>query len=96
VRDPDFEWDDAKAALNQQRHGTTLEMARDAFKDAFAIEWNDERYPYPEPRFCLLGVVEHRLLFVAYALNGDRIRIISARKAEPHERRRYHDANREA
>jgi uncharacterized DUF497 family protein len=94
VQGGDYEWDDAKAALNQQRHGVTFEMTRDAFKDAFALEWNDERYPYPEPRFCLLGIVERRVLFVAYALNGDRI--ISARKAEPHERRRYHDENREA
>jgi uncharacterized DUF497 family protein len=43
----------------------------------------------------MLAMVEIRLLYVAYTLRGERIRIISARKAEPHERRRYHNENRE-
>lgn len=71
-------------------------MAREAFLDAFAIEWLDYRRDADEPRFAMLGMVEHRLLFVAYTMRGDRIRIISARKAEPHERRRYHEDNSEA
>jgi uncharacterized DUF497 family protein len=70
-------------------------MAREAFQDAFAIEWIDRRHQDPEDRYALLGMVESRLLFVAYTLRGDRIRIISARKGEPQERRRYHNANRE-
>ena len=44
----------------------------------------------------MISMVENRLLFVAYAMRGERIRIISARKAEPYERRKYHDENREA
>ena len=43
----------------------------------------------------MLAVAEERLFFVAYTLRGERIRIISARRAEPHERRRYHEENRE-
>jgi hypothetical protein len=38
-------------------------------------------------------MVEQRLLFVAYALREQRIRIISARLAEPYERLRYHNEN---
>jgi uncharacterized DUF497 family protein len=38
MRDGEFEWDDAKAALNGQNHGVTFEMARAAFNDAFAVE----------------------------------------------------------
>jgi uncharacterized DUF497 family protein len=44
----------------------------------------------------VIGMVENRLLFVAYAMRRGRIRIISAQKAEPYERRKYHDENREA
>ena len=44
----------------------------------------------------MLGMVGNRLLFVSYTLRVNRTRIISARKAEPHERRRYHNASREA
>jgi uncharacterized DUF497 family protein len=44
----------------------------------------------------MIGMVENRLLFVAYTMRDGRIRIISARKAEPCERRKYHDENRQA
>ncbi len=94
MRDESFEWDNAKAAANWRAHGVSFEMARDVFRDIFAIEWVDERQGSPEERFA--AVVENRLLFVAYTMRGDRIRIISARKAEPYERRRYHDENTKA
>ena len=71
-------------------------MARDVFKDIFAVEWVDDRQDCPEERFAAVGTLENRLLFVAYTMRGDRIRIISARKAEPYERRRYHDENTKA
>ena len=47
-----------------------------------------------EDRYSIIGMVEDHLLFVAYTLRGDRIRIISARLAEPYERRQYHEKNR--
>lgn len=96
MRDEHFEWDDDKAAQNWGDHAVTFEMARDAFKDAFAIEWIDAAQDTSEERYGMIGMVENRLLFVAYTMRGKRIRIISARKAEPYERRRYHDENREA
>ena len=95
MQDDDFEWLDAKAASNWRDHGISFEMAREAFKDAFAVERIDDRHGDNEQRLALLGMVENRLLYVSYTLRGERIRIISARKAEPHERRRYHNENRE-
>lgn len=92
MRDDDFEWDDDKARLNLAKHGVPFEAARDAFRDPFALEWEDDR-DFGEPRFILVGQVEGRVLFVAYTTRGDRVRIISARMAEPFERRRYHDAD---
>jgi uncharacterized DUF497 family protein len=68
-------------------------MAREVFKDPFAIEWLDERENYGEDRFVTIGMVDNRLLFVAYTMRGEVIRIISARRAEPHEIRRYHEDN---
>jgi uncharacterized DUF497 family protein len=38
-------------------------------------------------------MVDGRLLFVAYTIRNDTIRIISARGAEPHEKRKYHEDN---
>jgi len=91
--DETFEWDDNKAAENYASHGVRFETARDAFKDAFAVDWLDERMPYGEDRYVILGMVENRLLYVAYTMRGEVIRIISARGAEPYEKRRYHEEN---
>jgi uncharacterized protein len=88
-----FQWNDQKAARNHARHGVTFEAAREVFDDPFALDWIDDGQDEGEQRFAMLGIVEGRLLFVAYTMRGDAIRIISARLAEPYERRRYHEEN---
>ena len=95
MQDDAFEWDDAKASSNWTKHGVTFVLAKEAFRDAFAVEIVDGRQA-TESRFVLLGVVEGRLPFVAFTMRGDRVRIISARKAEARERRRYDEENRNA
>jgi uncharacterized DUF497 family protein len=89
----EFEWDDLKAADNYAKHGVTFEAACDVFKDPFAIERVDDRADYDEERYAIIGMVEGRLLFVAYTMRGDVIRMISARGAGPHEQRQYHEDN---
>lgn len=91
--DDDFEWDDAKATANYAKHGVTFEAARDVFKDPFAIEQIDDRHDYGEERWTLLGMAGDRLLLVAYTMRQNRVRLISARAAEPFERREYHEQN---
>jgi uncharacterized protein len=93
MNDGAFQWDDAKAATNYAKHGVTFEAARDVFKDPFAIEQLDDRRNYGEERWTILGVAQDRLLLVAYTMRNDRIRIISARGAEPYEKREYHEQN---
>jgi uncharacterized DUF497 family protein len=93
MHDDAFEWDDIKAAKNYAVHGVRFAAAKEVFKDPFAVEWLDEREPYGEDRFVIIGMVEGRLLYVAYTMRGDVIRIISARGAEPYERRRYYEGN---
>jgi uncharacterized protein len=89
--DLEFEWDPAKAAQNLADHGVGFEAARNVFKDPFALEWLDDREDYGETRYVIIDMVDDRLLYVAYTLRGEVIRLISARGAEPHERRRYHE-----
>jgi uncharacterized DUF497 family protein len=91
--DGKFQWDDAKAAANFARHGVTFDAARDVFNDPFALDWLDESEDYGEDRYAVIGMSEGRLLFVAYAMRGEAIRIISARGAEPYEQRQYHENN---
>ena len=54
-----------------------------AFADPFAVDWLDEREPYGEER--CNGMCEGVILHATYAERGERIRIISARRAERHE-----------
>jgi uncharacterized protein len=83
----DFEWDSAKARANVQKHGVTFEEAATAFDDPKAIDAPDIENP---SRFVLIGFSHlARLLFVVSAERGTRIRIISARKATPSQRRIY-------
>jgi len=89
----DFEWDAAKAAENYSRHGVGFETAIRVFDDVFAVERPDDREDYGEDRYSVLGMVDGRLLYVAYTLREGIIRIISARGAEPYERRQYHEDN---
>jgi uncharacterized protein len=93
MNDGEFEWDDAKAAQNYADHGVSFEAAREIFKDPFATERLDDRENYGEDRYVILGMVDGRVLSVVYTLRSGSIRIISARGAEPHERRRYHEDN---
>ena len=93
MNDGTFQWDDRKAAENCANHGITFEVAREVFNDPFALDWPDESEAYGEERYCIIGMAEGRLLFVAYTMRDDAIRIISARGAEPQERRRYHEYN---
>jgi uncharacterized DUF497 family protein len=89
----DFEWDEAKAAANLAKHGVSFETAIRVFDDAFAIERLDDREDHGEDRYSILGMVDGRLLYVAYTVREGIIRIISARGAEPYERRQYHEDN---
>ena len=84
---------DHKAASNYAKHGVRFEAAREVFKDPFATEELDDREIYGEERFILIGMADGRLLVVVYTMRGETIRIISARGAEPYERRQYHEQN---
>ena len=89
----EFQWDDLKAAQNLAKHGVSFEVARAVFKDPFAVEYVDDREDYGETRLIIVGLVDGRLLVVAYTMRDEAIRIISARAAEPFERREYHEQN---
>jgi len=64
------------------------------FLDPDRIETFDSRDAYGEDRWKTVGLVEPALLAVAYTVrgeDGDTIRVISARKADAHERAQYRE-----
>jgi hypothetical protein len=93
MQDERFEWDPRKAADNWRDHGITFDKAVKAFADRFAVERIDEREAYGEERCNLLGICEGVILHVTYTERGERIRIISARRAERHEQDDYYRQN---
>jgi uncharacterized DUF497 family protein len=86
----DFEWSSAKESANRKKHGVDFRTAAKVFLDPHLIEF-DDRDATGEARFNAIGLVDGRMLFVAYTMRGDVVRIISARGAEPHEKRKYHE-----
>lgn len=87
-----FEWDPRKAAANFRKHGVSFDDAQTAFADENAKLIDDPDHSEEEDRFVLLGLSSSlRLLVVChcYRAEGNVIRIISARKAERHERNSY-------
>lgn len=93
TQNDEFEWDDSKSASSVEKHGVSFEEARRVFRDPFAIELLDDRRDYGEDRYVLIGMSDSRVLVVAYTEREARRRIVSARKAEPNERRYYYDEN---
>jgi len=60
-----------------------------AFLDQNRLEWMDTRRQHGEPRWITIALIDGIEVAVAYTLRGDTIRLISARKAERHEREDY-------
>jgi uncharacterized protein len=90
---PTFEWDPAKAVANVERHGISFEEAVTVFLDPLAKVHHDPDHSESEPREVLIGhSARHRLLLVAFTDRQGKIRLISARKVTPRERRDYEES----
>lgn len=84
----EFEWDARKAALNLRKHGIDFADAAMVLYDELAVTVADEERD--EERFVTIGMDAFgRLLVVVYTWLGERVRLISARKATLRERRQY-------
>lgn len=85
-----FEWDEHKAARNEQNHGVSFDEATTVFGDPDAITIFDTYHSSNEDRFVAIGFSRQgRVLVVVYTERDSNIRLISARKASPAERRQY-------
>jgi uncharacterized DUF497 family protein len=92
-----FEWNPTKAADNLRKHGVSFQTAARVFADPYALAELD-RIENGEERWQTIGVAEGVLmLIVAHTLREqddfEVIRVISARRANPRERRRYEEEN---
>jgi uncharacterized DUF497 family protein len=85
----EFEWDTAKAQTNLRKHKVPFLMACEVFKDSERLERPDRSGYYGEERWTVVGRIEQTILFVVFTQRGQRIRLISARRATRNEQRSY-------
>ncbi len=91
-------WDESKSRTNRRKHKLGFETAQLVFDDPLAASWPD---PYPhEERWRTIGmianvvvIVRHTSPQVDHETHGKSGRIISARKATPHERKLYEEGD---
>ncbi len=85
-----FGWDREKAKKNLRKHGVAFDEAMTVFYDPLSATFNDMDHSIDEARFITIGYSSHgRLLVVSHTERGKIIRIISARTATAHERKRH-------
>jgi uncharacterized protein len=86
-----FEWDNAKAASNANKHGVRFSEAVVALQDELAATISDPDSE-GEERFVSLGVDDRRrVLVTVFVRREDTIRIISSRQASKRERQVYEE-----
>jgi uncharacterized DUF497 family protein len=92
-----YEWAAVKAKANVQKHGVSFDDAATVFIDPLALTFPDPYHSGEEEREITIGYTAgHQVVFVSHCRRGDRVRIISARKATRRERRQYEEGIGEA
>jgi uncharacterized protein len=86
-----FEWDAGNSTKSQQKHGVTSGEAEEVFTRHRFIPLGEQYQPsVAEPRFSVLGETANgKLLFLAFTIRNQWIRVISARPMNERERRFY-------
>jgi uncharacterized protein len=85
-----FEWDENKAESNFVKHGIQFEEAVTVFADPYLIFTEDSSHSQAEEREWAIGEAEDgSIVVVVFTMRGERIRIISARKATKKECQQY-------
>jgi len=87
-----FEWDEEKADKNLKKHGVGFNEAKTVFNDPFSLTIYDPDHSVNEHRYVDIGLSSKgRLIVVSYSEKGERVRIISCRKAAKKERKAYEE-----
>lgn len=84
-----FEWDEAKRLRNLADRKVDFVDVLDVFDNPDRLEFPDTRRAYGERRYNILCPLHGRLFHVTYTVRGDARRVISARKANKREVRKY-------
>ncbi|HVT02873.1 MAG TPA: BrnT family toxin [Thermoanaerobaculia bacterium] len=87
-----FEWNVEKARANTQKHGVRFEEAETVFDDPLARIGDDPDHSAQERRELIFGQSSAgRFLLISFTQRDNTVRIISARRADKDERKRYEE-----
>lgn len=89
LRGIDFEWDEVKAAANFSKHKVSFETACKVFGDPFLVAGDVEIIDDEERQTVIGASANLRLLYVAYTIRDESIRVIPARTVTRPERNSY-------
>lgn len=83
-----YVFDPGKDTVNREKHGVSLAVAEILFAGPH-LSLPDDRFDYGEVRMVAFGLIEERLFVCVYRDRSDERRVISLRKANPREVKRY-------
>jgi uncharacterized protein len=87
-----LEWDETKRQDTLRERGLDFaDVVHFRFEQQYTIQ--DSRTEYGEPRFVSTGYLDSRLCVLCWTLRDDKMRIISLRKANEREQKKYRDAS---
>jgi len=85
-----FEWNKDKNKSNIKKHGLDFSDAFLFFESPYLCS-EDTRSDYQEKRFIAIGTIEGRVVVAVFAKRKNKTRIISMRKANEREKKKYKD-----
>ena len=83
-----FTWDEKKRRQNLEKHGIDFADAELIFSQPLLVK-RDARRDYQEERWAALGTLKGMVVFVAYTMRDEDVRVISIRRANKKERQIY-------
>lgn len=88
-----FDWDKWNIEKSLKKHGVSPNETEELFLDESVLLIEDLKHSQKEERFIAIGeTTQGTLLFAVFTVRGDRIRIVSVRKANEKERRKYEES----
>jgi len=89
-----FDWDDGNRQKNWEKHRVSSGECEEVFFNLPLFLQDDSEHSQREPRFYVLGHSNAgRLLFIAFTVRKDKIRVISTRDMSRKERAFYEQEN---
>lgn len=74
----DFQWDEKKDKINQDKHDVSFALAQLAFLDPHRIILEDLSHSEDENRYYCIGYVTEGILTVRFVYRNEQIRIFGA------------------